>query len=146
MIAPGDISNYVPLYKTPSLDDAVTQFNMKDVEETGLLKMDFLGLRTLSIIDTALALIEQNHGVKIDIDAIPLDDRETYELFGRGDTSPFSSSIRRQMQNYMRALKPENLEDLSSMNALYRRADGAYSGIHRLQARAPQGGISTSEA
>ncbi len=56
------------LYKTPSLEEAVTQFNMKDVEEAGLLKMDFLGLRTLSIIDTTLALIEQNHGVKIDID------------------------------------------------------------------------------
>jgi len=120
VIAPGDISNYVPLYKTPSLDDAVTQFNMKDVEETGLLKMDFLGLRTLSIIDTALALIEQNHGVKIDIDTIPLDDRETYELFGRGDTIAVFQFDSPPMQNYMRALKPENLEDLSSMNALYR--------------------------
>jgi len=120
VIAPGDISNYVPLYKTPSLDDAVTQFNMKDVEETGLLKMDFLGLRTLSIIDTALALIEQNHGVKIDIDSIPLDDSATYELFGRGDTIAVFQFDSPPMQNYMRALKPENLEDLSSMNALYR--------------------------
>lgn len=120
VIAPGDISNYVPLYKTPSLDDAVTQFNMKDVEESGLLKMDFLGLRTLSIIDTALALIEQNHGVKIDIDAIPLDDPKTYELFGRGDTIAVFQFDSPPMQNYMRALKPENMEDLSSMNALYR--------------------------
>jgi DNA polymerase-3 subunit alpha len=120
VIAPSDISNYVPLYKTPSLDDAVTQFNMKDVEEAGLLKMDFLGLRTLSIIDTALALIEQNHGVKIDIDEIPLDDVKTYELFGRGDTIGVFQFDSPPMQNYMRALKPENMEDLSSMNALYR--------------------------
>ncbi len=120
VIAPSDISNYVPLYKTPSLDDAVTQFNMKDVEEAGLLKMDFLGLRTLSIIDTALALIEQNYGVKIDIDEIPLDDKKTYELFGRGDTIGVFQFDSPPMQNYMRALKPENMEDLSSMNALYR--------------------------
>lgn len=120
VIAPGDISNYVPLYKTPQLEDAVTQFNMKDVEEAGLLKMDFLGLRTLSIIDTTLALIEQNHGVTIDIDAIPLDDKKTYELFGRGDTVAVFQFDSPPMQNYMRALKPENMEDLSSMNALYR--------------------------
>ena len=120
VIAPGDISNYVPLYKTPSLDSSVTQFNMKDVEEAGLLKMDFLGLRTLSIIDSTLALIEQNHGVKIDIDEIPLDDKETYELFGRGDTIAVFQFDSPPMQNYMRALKPENMEDLSSMNALYR--------------------------
>jgi DNA polymerase-3 subunit alpha len=120
VIAPGDIANYVPLYKTPQLDEAVTQFNMKDVEEAGLLKMDFLGLRTLSIIDTAIALIELNHGVKIDIDEIPLDDKLTYELFGRGDTIAVFQFDSAPMQNYMRALKPENLEDLSSMNALYR--------------------------
>lgn len=120
VIAPGDISQYVPLYKTPQLEDAVTQFNMKDVEEAGLLKMDFLGLRTLSIIDTTLALIEQNHNVKIDIDEIPLDDKVTYELFGRGDTIAVFQFDSAPMQNYMRALKPENLEDLSSMNALYR--------------------------
>ncbi|MDP4197964.1 MAG: DNA polymerase III subunit alpha [Bacteroidota bacterium] len=120
VIAPGDISNYVPLYKTPSLEEAVTQFNMKDVEEAGLLKMDFLGLRTLSIIDTTLALIEQNHGVKIDIDTIPLDDAKTYEMFGRGETVAVFQFDSPPMQNHMRALKPENMEDLSSMNALYR--------------------------
>ncbi len=120
VIAPGDIADYVPLYKTPQLEEAVTQFNMKDVEEAGLLKMDFLGLRTLSIIDTTLALIEQNHNVKIDIDEIPLDDSKTYELFGRGDTIAVFQFDSAPMQNYMRALKPENLEDLSSMNALYR--------------------------
>lgn len=120
VIAPGDISNYVPLYKTPQVDDVVTQFNMKDVEEAGLLKMDFLGLRTLSIIDSTLALIEQNHAVKIDIDTIPLDDKKTYELFGRGDTIAVFQFDSPPMQNYMRALKPENMEDLSSMNALYR--------------------------
>ena len=120
VIAPGDISNYVPLYKAPNVEEAVTQYTMKDVEDVGLLKMDFLGLRTLSIIDTALDLIEQNHGVRINIDEIPLDDQKTYELFGRGDTIAVFQFDSPPMQNYMRALKPENIEDLSSMNALYR--------------------------
>jgi DNA polymerase-3 subunit alpha len=120
VIAPGDISDYVPLYKAPNVEEPVTQFSMKDIEEAGLLKMDFLGLRTLSIIDTTLALIEQNHGVKINIDEIPLDDEKTYELFSRGDTLAVFQFDSPPMQNYMRALKPTNIEDLSSMNALYR--------------------------
>ncbi len=120
VIAPGDISDYVPLYKAPNVEEAVTQFSMKDIEDAGLLKMDFLGLRTLSIIDTTLALIEQNHGVKINIDDISLDDPKTYELFGRGDTLAVFQFDSAPMQNYMRALKPSNIEDLSSMNALYR--------------------------
>jgi DNA polymerase-3 subunit alpha len=120
VIAPGDISEYVPLYKSPNEDDVVTQYTMKDIEDAGLLKMDFLGLRTLSIIDTTLALIERNHGVKINIDEIPLDDKKTYELFGRGDTLGVFQFDSPPMQNYMRALKPTNIEDLSSMNALYR--------------------------
>ncbi|MFI5264610.1 MAG: DNA polymerase III subunit alpha, partial [Candidatus Kapaibacterium sp.] len=120
VIAPGDISNYVPLYKSPNDEEAVTMFTMKDIEDVGLLKMDFLGLRTLSIIDTALDLIEKNHGMRINIDEIPLDDKKTYELFGRGDTIGVFQFDSPPMQNYMRALKPENIEDLSSMNALYR--------------------------
>jgi DNA polymerase-3 subunit alpha len=120
VIAPGDISNYVPLYKSPNDDDLVTQYSMKDIEDAGLLKMDFLGLRTLSIIDTTLALIEQQHGVKINIDEIPLDDPKTYELFARGDTLAVFQFDSPPMQNYMRSLKPENMEDLASMNALYR--------------------------
>ncbi|MBS1903269.1 MAG: DNA polymerase III subunit alpha [Bacteroidetes bacterium] len=120
VIAPGDISNFVPLYKSPNEDDLVTQYSMKDIEDAGLLKMDFLGLRTLSIIDTTLALIEQQHGVKLDINAIPLDDPKTYELFGRGDTLAVFQFDSPPMQNYMRSLKPENMEDLASMNALYR--------------------------
>ncbi|MEP7234372.1 MAG: DNA polymerase III subunit alpha [Ignavibacteriota bacterium] len=120
VISPGDISNYLPLYKAPNVEEAVTQYTMKDVEDVGLLKMDFLGLRTLSIIDTALDLIEQNHGIRIDIDEIPLDDKKTYELFGRGDTIAVFQFDSPPMQNHMRALKPENIEDLSSMNALYR--------------------------
>lgn len=120
VITPGDISNFVPLYQAPSETEPVTQFTMKDVEDAGLLKMDFLGLRTLSIIDTALAMIEQNHGTKIDIDNIPLDDKKTYDLFGRGDTIGVFQFDSTPMQNYMRALKPTSIEDLSSMNALYR--------------------------
>lgn len=120
VIAPGDISDYVPLFKSPNDDDLVTQYSMKDIEDAGLLKMDFLGLRTLSIIDTTLAWIEQNHGIKLNIDDIPIDDKKTYELFGRGDTLAVFQFDSPPMQNYMRALQPENMEDLAAMNALYR--------------------------
>jgi DNA polymerase-3 subunit alpha len=73
VIAPGNISDYVPLYKTPQTE-MMTQYNMKDLETAGLLKMDFLGLRTLSVIENALLLIKQNHGVDINLDTLPESD------------------------------------------------------------------------
>ena len=76
VIAPGPISDYVPVYQTPSTEPA-SQYNMKYLEEAGLLKMDFLGLRTLSIIDNTLALVKVNHGVQIDMDEIDYDDHVT---------------------------------------------------------------------
>jgi len=85
VIAPGNISEYVPLYKTPQTE-IMTQYNMKDLASAGLLKMDFLGLRTLSMIDNALLMIRQNHDIDIDLDGIPEDDKKTFDLFSRGDT------------------------------------------------------------
>lgn len=119
VIAPGDISNYVPLYKTPN-SELATQYNMKDLEDAGLLKMDFLGLRTLSIIDNTLAMIEHNHGLQIDIDKIDFFDKPTYALLGEGKTLAVFQFESEPMQKALKQLKPTNLEDLTAMNALYR--------------------------
>ena len=81
VITPDDVSNYVPLANAVSQNDIVTQFNMKDIEGAGLLKMDFLGLRTLTIIRDTLELIKKNHGIDLDLDEIPLDDERTFQLF-----------------------------------------------------------------
>ncbi|MEM6288369.1 MAG: DNA polymerase III subunit alpha, partial [Bacteroidota bacterium] len=124
IIAPGDVSQYVPVAiqkgKGGAGDAVVTQYDGKWVEEFGLLKMDFLGLKTLTILDDALALIEENHGVTVDLDAIPLDDPETYKLFQRGDTVAIFQFESSGMREWMRKLKPNTLDDLIAMNALYR--------------------------
>ena len=90
VITPDDVSKYVPLanaVNATSQNDLVTQFNMKDIESSGLLKMDFLGLRTLTIIRDTLDFIKKNHNVIIDIDSIPFDDEKTYALFSKGQTT-----------------------------------------------------------
>ncbi len=124
IIAPGDVSKYVPVAiqkgKGGSGDAVVTQYDGKWVEEFGLLKMDFLGLKTLTILDDALDLIHENHGVEIDLDAIPLDDPDTYRLFQRGDTVAIFQFESSGMREWMRKLKPTCLDDLIAMNALYR--------------------------
>jgi DNA polymerase-3 subunit alpha len=119
VIAPGNISDYVPLYKTPQTE-VMTQYNMKDLETAGLLKMDFLGLRTLSVLESALAMIRENHGVAIDLDALPEDDPQTFDLFGRGDTVGVFQFESSGMQDWLRKLKPTCISDLVAMNALYR--------------------------
>ncbi|TAE25010.1 MAG: DNA polymerase III subunit alpha [Candidatus Kapaibacterium sp.] len=118
VIAPGDISQYVPLYKSDS--GLATQYNMKDLEDAGLLKMDFLGLRTLSIIDNTVAMIERNHGVKVDVDALDLFDKKTYAMLSAGKTTGVFQFESEPMQKYLKMLKPTSLEDLTAMNALYR--------------------------
>jgi DNA polymerase-3 subunit alpha len=98
----------------------VVQFEGGQVESIGLIKMDFLGLRTLSIIKDALRNIEQIHGEKIDIEAIPLDDAKAYELFSRGDTQGLFQFESAGMRKHLKNLKPTRFEDLIAMNALYR--------------------------
>ncbi|NQZ78552.1 MAG: DNA polymerase III subunit alpha, partial [Ekhidna sp.] len=98
----------------------VTQFDNSVVESAGMLKMDFLGLKTLSIIKTAIENVEKRHGIKIDVDAIPLDDQKTYELYQRGETNGTFQFESPGMQKHLRALKPDKFEDLIAMNALYR--------------------------
>jgi DNA polymerase-3 subunit alpha len=98
----------------------VVQFEGNQVESVGLIKMDFLGLRTLSIIKDALENIEQVHGKKIDIEAVPLDDDETYKLFSRGETHGLFQFESAGMRKHLRNLRPTRFEDLIAMNALYR--------------------------
>ncbi len=119
VIAPGPIINYVPMCKT-SQTDLVTQYNMKDLEDAGLLKMDFLGLRTLTVIDNALELIKQNHSIDLNINSIPENDKKTFDLFSRGQTIAIFQFESSGMQEYLRKLRPTCIPDLVAMNALYR--------------------------
>ena len=120
VITPDDVSNYVPLANAVSQTDIVTQFNMKEIENAKLLKMDFLGLRTLTIIRDTVTLIKKNHGVEIDIDNIPLDDEKTLQLFSKGQTTGIFQFESAPMREYLKKLKPTSLIDLAAMNALYR--------------------------
>ena len=120
IITPDDMSKFVPLAKSRDSDLLITQFDNSVVEAAGMLKMDFLGLKTLSIIKTAVENIEKRHGIKIDIDEIPLDDQKTYELYQRGETNGTFQFESPGMQKHLRALKPDKFEDLIAMNALYR--------------------------
>ena len=119
VIAPGDISDFVPMYKTPQTD-LMTQYNMKDLEEAGLLKMDFLGLRTLTVLENALSLIHDVHGKTVDLDSIPDKDAETLAMFSRGQTVALFQFESSGMQEYLRKLRPSSMHDLVAMNALYR--------------------------
>ncbi len=119
VIAPGEISDYVPMYKTPQTD-LMTQYNMKDLEDAGLLKMDFLGLRTLTVLDDAVAMVKEVHGVTLDLDQLPHPDQATFELFGKGQTVAIFQFESSGMQDYLRKLKPNTIHDLVAMNALYR--------------------------
>ena len=121
VIAPSDITDYVPISKTPQVDNVyMTQYDMKMLEEAGLIKMDFLGLKELKIIQQAVDLIENRHEVRINIDEIPLDDPETYETFSSGLTIGIFQFSKPKMREYLAKLKPKNINDLAAMNALYR--------------------------
>jgi DNA polymerase III subunit alpha len=120
VITPGKVSDFVPLANAVSQQDIVTQFNMKEIENAGLLKMDFLGLRTLTIIRDTLQLIKKNHDIEINIDNISLEDEETYKLFWKGQTTGVFQFESPPMREYLKKLKPTSLNDLAAMNALYR--------------------------
>jgi DNA polymerase-3 subunit alpha len=120
VITPGAVSDHVPLAIYGDDNAVVTQFNMKDLEDAGLLKMDFLGLRTLSIIRDTIELVKANRGEDINIDDIPIDDPKTYELFSRGQTTAVFQFESGPMREYLKQLRPTSISDLSAMNALYR--------------------------
>ena len=119
VIAPRPLTEFVPLYKSQK-DEIVTQWAMKEVERVGLLKMDFLGLSTLTLIRDALDEIKRTEGVDLDIDAIPLDDEKTYRLFSEGQTYGVFQFESSGMRELLRKAKPEHLDDLIALNALYR--------------------------
>ena len=120
IIAPGNVVNWAPLFKQPDSEIVMTQYDMKYVEEVGLIKMDFLGLRTLTILQETLRLIRKNHGIEIDLWKLPDKDPETCELMGRGETVGIFQFESQGMQDNLRKLKPEGIDDLIAMNALYR--------------------------
>jgi DNA polymerase-3 subunit alpha len=119
VIAPGPITDYAPLYKG-ARDEITTQWNMKEVERIGLLKMDFLGLSTLTLIRDCLEEIKRTEGIALDIDNIPLDDPKTYKLFGEGAAFGIFQFESSGMRELLRKAKPERLDDLIALNALYR--------------------------
>ena len=119
VIAPGPLTDFVPLYKG-SKGEITTQYSMTNVEEVGLLKVDFLGLRTLTVLHDAVELVRRRHGIEIDLETLPLDDAQTYELFSRGETIGIFQFESTGMRDYLRKLRPTCLDDLIAMNALYR--------------------------
>ncbi|WKZ70519.1 MAG: DNA polymerase III subunit alpha [Melioribacteraceae bacterium] len=120
VITPGPVSDFVPLATAGTDNDLVTQFNMKELDYAGLLKMDFLGLRTLTIIRDTVDLVKKTRNKEIDIEEIPLDDPETYKLFARGQTTAVFQFESGPMREYLKKLKPSSVLDLAAMNALYR--------------------------
>lgn len=120
IITPSDITDFVPVALAKDSDMWCTQFDNSVVESAGLLKMDFLGLKTLTLIKDAIAIAKERYGVDIDPDAIPLDDEETYKLFQRGETVGIFQYESPGMQGHMKDLKPTTFDDLIAMNALYR--------------------------
>jgi len=120
IIAPDDITNYIPVSTSKDSDLLVTQFDGKIVESAGMLKMDFLGLKTLTIMRDAVSMVAKNHKINLDIEQIPLDDGKTFELYQRADTIGTFQFESAGMRKYLQELKPTHIEDLIAMNALYR--------------------------
>ncbi|SHN24676.1 DNA polymerase-3 subunit alpha [Cyclobacterium lianum] len=120
IITPDDITNFVPVALAKDSDMVCTQFDNSVVENAGLLKMDFLGLKTLTLIKDAIRIIQERHGILLDPENFPIDDEKTYELFQRGETVGIFQYESAGMQKYMRELKPTVFADLIAMNALYR--------------------------
>lgn len=120
IIADEPLSGLLPLYKTPGSDDLITQYEGPMCEMVGLLKMDFLGLKTLSVIERAVKLVKINHGVEVDIEKIDLEDPKVFEVFGRGQTKGVFQFESGGMADLLMKLVPDRLEDLIAANALYR--------------------------
>ena len=126
IIAPKDLKEIIPVCTAKETELLITQYDGRVIEDAGVIKMDLLGLKTLTIIKDALTLIKQNHGVAIDIDQIPLDDAKTFALYQRGETNGTFQFESVGMQKYLKELKPDKLEDLIAMNALFRPGPLAY--------------------
>jgi len=119
VISPQPLTELLPVYKT-NRDEITTQYDMKGLERLGLLKMDFLGLTTLTVLSDTVKLIAANRGVPIDLQTLPLDDAATYQLFSRADTTAIFQFESHGMRDILRRYQPSRLEDLTALNALYR--------------------------
>jgi DNA polymerase-3 subunit alpha len=119
VISPRPLEDVLPLYRSGD-SPITTQYDMKALERLGLLKMDFLGLATLTVVHDTLQLIQQNRGLRLDLETIPLDDPQTFELFARGDTTGIFQFESAGMRDILRRYRPTRLEDLTALNALYR--------------------------
>ncbi|RYZ48410.1 MAG: DNA polymerase III subunit alpha, partial [Chitinophagaceae bacterium] len=126
IIAPDNLMNIIPVCTAKDSDLLVTQIEGKIIEDAGVIKMDFLGLKTLTIIKNALEMIKAAHGVDIVIDDVPLDDEKTYEIYQKGETIATFQFESPGMQKYLKELKPDQFADLIAMNALYRPGPMAY--------------------
>lgn len=126
IIAPSDLTELIPIATAKDSELAITQYGGNVIESAGVIKMDFLGLRTLSILKDAIELIHRKHKTDIDLDKLPLDDMKTFELFQRGDTNGIFQFESPGMQKNLRELKPTVFDDLVAMNALYRPGPIAY--------------------
>ncbi|MEJ7768801.1 MAG: DNA polymerase III subunit alpha [Chitinophagaceae bacterium] len=126
IIAPRDLTELIPVATSKESELWVTQIDGSIIEEAGVIKMDFLGLKTLSILKTALELIRENHGLNIDLDDLPLNNVKTFELYQKGETNGTFQFESTGMQKYLRDLKPDKFDDLIAMNALYRPGPLAY--------------------
>ena len=119
VISPAPLTDLVPVYKT-NRDEVTTQYDMNALERIGLLKMDFLGLTTLTVLQDAVRMVEQNRAVKIELENLVLDDEATYKLFSRGDTTAIFQFESHGMRDILRRYQPTRIEDLTALNALYR--------------------------
>jgi DNA polymerase-3 subunit alpha len=119
VISPRPLTDVVPVYKT-NRDEITTQYDMNALERIGLLKMDFLGLTTLTVLHDAVRMVEQNRGLKLDLDNLGLEDEETYKLFARGETTAIFQFESHGMRDILRRYQPTRIEDLTALNALYR--------------------------
>ncbi len=120
IIGRDNLEEHIPLSTSKDSKLFVTQYDGKHVEDVGMLKMDFLGLKTLSIIKECVANIKLSQGIEVDIDNVPLDDKKTFELYANGETTAIFQFESDGMKKHLRALKPNKFEDLIAMNALYR--------------------------
>lgn len=139
IITPGPLQQFVPVTRAKDSSMLLTQYDNAVAESAGLLKMDFLGLRTLTIIKDTVRLIQENRGLQLDIDAVNLEDAKTYELFQRGETSGIFQFESQGMRKYLMELKPDHFTDLIAMNALFRPGPMAYipNYINRKHGREP---------
>lgn len=127
IIAPCDLTDLIPVAVAKDSELLVTQFEGKVIEDAGVIKMDFLGLKNLTILKNALRFIKENHGVELNLEDIPLDDQKTYEtIFQKGDTNAVFQFESAGMQKHLKDLKPDTFNDLVAMNALYRPGPIAY--------------------